>query len=497
MEETTMYLVLAISFVTVALNFLMRSRNQQFKNLPPSPFALPIIGHLHLMKQPIYQTIHNLSQKYGPIMSLRFGSRFVIIVNSPEAVEECFTKNDVILANRPPFCHGKYLNYNFTTMGAANYGDHWRNLRRIGNNEIFSPKRLNGFQELRKKEVGNLMKRVARVSGENAGKVELRSMILDLTFNIVMTMLAGKRYYGEDVSELEEALQFRDMMNQYGEFAKETHLGDLFPALSSIDYNGFVKRMKTLSKNMDLFLQRLLDEHRADRDRNTMINHLLTLQETQPQLYTDSIIKGLVMIMAVAGTRTSAASLEWAICNLLNNRHVLKKAKEELDTQLGQDQLIEEPDITKLHYLQGIISENLRLYPVAAMLVPHVASEHCTIGGYDVPPGTMVFANAWSIQRDPKVWDDPLSFKPERFLTGKTGAYKLMPFGLGRRSCPGEGLAYRLMTLTLGSLIQCFEWDTVDGEEINVDEKVATLMSRVQPLEVVMKARPDLAKILS
>ncbi|KAJ6289310.1 hypothetical protein OIU76_025175 [Salix suchowensis] len=108
-------------------------------------------------------------------------------------------------------------------------------------------------------------------------------------------MLAGKRYYGEDVSELEEALQFRDMMNQYGEFAKETHLGDLFPALSSIDYNGFVKRMKTLSKNMDLFLQRLLDEHRADRDRNTMINHLLTLQETQPQLYTDSIIKGLVM----------------------------------------------------------------------------------------------------------------------------------------------------------------------------------------------------------
>ncbi|KAJ6741065.1 P450 FAMILY 81 SUBFAMILY D POLYPEPTIDE 8 putative-RELATED [Salix purpurea] len=391
------------------------------------------------MKQPIYQTIHNLSQRYGPIMSLRFGSRFVIIVNSPEAVEECFTKNDVILANRPPFCHGKYLNYNFTTMGAANYGDHWRNLRRIGNNEIFSPKRLNGFQELRKKEVGNLMKRVARVSGENAGKVELRSMILDLTFNIVMTMLAGKRYYGEDVSELEEALQFRDMMNQYGEFAKETHLGDLFPALSSIDYNGFVKRMKTLSKNMDLFLQRLLDEHRADRDRNTMINHLLTLQETQPQLYTDSIIKGLVMIMAVAGTRTSAASLEWAICNLLNNRHVLKKAKEELDAQLGQDQLIEEPDITKLHYLQGIISENLRLYPVAAMLVPHVASEHCTIGGYDVPPGTMVFANAWSIQRDPKVWDDPFKLQAGEVPERKNWSVQADAVWIGKEILPRRG----------------------------------------------------------
>ncbi|KAJ6419220.1 hypothetical protein OIU84_029349 [Salix udensis] len=176
--------------------------------------------------------------------------------------------------------------------------------------------------------------------------------------------------------------------------------------------------------------------------------------------------------MAVAGTRTSAASLEWAICNLLNNRHVLKKAKEELDAQLGQDQLIEEPDITKTTLPSRYHLRELEI----------------------VPGGRHACA---ARRRDPKVWDDPLSFKPERFLTGKTGAYKLMPFGLGRRSCPGEGLAYRLMTLTLGSLIQCFEWDTVDGEEINVDEKVATLMSRVQPLEVVMKARPDLAKILS
>ncbi|KAG5245724.1 cytochrome P450 family protein [Salix suchowensis] len=444
--------------------FLIEDKKKQYKNLHPSPFALPVIGHLHLMKQPIYRTIHNLSQKYGPIMSLRFGSRFVVIVNSPEAVED-------------------YLNYNFTTMGAANYGDHWRNLRRIGNNEIFAPKRLNGFQELRKKEVKNLMKRVSRVSEENAWKVELRSMILDLTFNIVMTMLAGKRYYGED----------------HAEFAKETHLGDLFPILSNIDYNGFVKRMKTLSKNMDLFLQRLIEEHRADRDRNTMVNHLLALQETQPliQEYPKKEVHEPAGIMAVAGTRTSAASLEWAICNLLNNRHVLKKAKEELDTQLGQDHLIEEQDISKLHYLQGIISENLRLYPVAAMLVPHVASDYCTIGGYDVPPGTMVFANAWSIQRDPQVWDDPLNFKPERFLNGKAEAYKVMPFGLGRRSCPGEGLAHRLMTLTLGSLIQCFDWDTVDGKEINMDEKVATLMSRVHPLEVVLKARADLDNIIS
>ena len=113
------------------------------------------------------------------------------------------------------------------------------------------------------------------------------------------------------MSELEVALQFRDMMNQYAEFAKETHLVDLFPILSNIDYNGFVKRMKTLSKNMDLFLQRLIEEHRADRDRNTMVNHLLALQETQPQYYTDSIIKGLILV--------SLNSIH--ICNLIQQKY--------------------------------------------------------------------------------------------------------------------------------------------------------------------------------
>jgi hypothetical protein len=139
------YSLLLPCFVFLALStkFLLQKRKQgKISNLPPSPFALPIVGHLHLLKQPIQRTLHSLSEKHGPIFSLKLGSRLAVVISSPSAVEECFTKNDIVLANRPPFLINKYLNYNTTTMGTVEYGDHWRNLRRISALEIFSPAHL-------------------------------------------------------------------------------------------------------------------------------------------------------------------------------------------------------------------------------------------------------------------------------------------------------------------------------------------------------------------
>lgn len=126
----------------------------------------------------------------------------------------------------------------------------------------------------------------------------------------------------------------------------------------------------------------------------------------------------------MAGTETSAVALEWAMSNLLNSPEVLEKARVELDTQVGQDRLIEEADVTKLQYLQNIISETLRLHPPLSMLLPHLSSEDCTVGSYDVPRNTMLMVNAWAIHRDPKIWADPTSFKPERFENGPVDAHK-------------------------------------------------------------------------
>lgn len=186
------------------------------------------------------------------------------------------------------------------------------------------------------------------------------------------------------------------------------------------------------------------------------------------------------------------------MANLLNQPEVLKKAKDELDTQVGQDELIDESDLPKLHYLHDIISENLRLYPVAPLLVPHMSSADSTVGGYDVPARTVLFINAWAIHRDPTLWDEPTSFKPERFENGRVDqAYKLMPFGLGRRACPGDGLANRVMALTLGSLIQCFEWKRVSEKEIDMAEFTTITICKAEPLVVMCKTRPILDNVLS
>ncbi|KAF2299848.1 hypothetical protein GH714_004640 [Hevea brasiliensis] len=432
-------------------------------------------------------------------MSLRLGSHPAIVISSPSAVEECFTKNDIVLANRPDFSLGRYVNYNNTTLGAARYGDHWRNLRRISTVEILSSARLNQFRSIRNEEVSALLGRLHRVSSQGFAKVELRSAFCDLTTNVIMRMIAGKRYYGEEVieSSREEANKFREIIEEFFAYTEVTNLGDLFPILQWIDYGGFIKKLVRLAEKIDSSFQELIEEHRHNEDRNTMINHLLALQESQPQYYTDEIIKGLILVLLTAGTETSSTALEWAISNLLNNPNVLKKARVEINTQIGEDRLIDESDLPKLNYLQSIILENLRLCPVAPLLVPHLSSDDCTIGGFHVPSNTILFANVWAIQRDPKLWEDPTSFKPERFENGKAKAFKFLPFGLGRRACPGEGLANRTMGLTLGSLIQCFEWETVDGKEIDMTEKTTINMTKVIPLEVMCKSRPILDKVLS
>lgn len=200
--------------------------------------------------------------------------------------------------------------------------------------------------------------------------------------------------------------------------------------------------------------------------------------------------------MLVAGTDTSSVTLEWALSNLLNHPHTLTKARIELDEQIGQQRLVDEPDVSKLPYLRSIISETLRLYPAAPLLVPHYSSADCEVGGYDVPHDTIVLINAWAIHRDPELWEDPESFKPERFEVGDDEDHKLMPFGIGRRACPGTGLAQRVMSLTLGSLIQCFEWERVSQEEIDMTEGKGTTMPKADPLEAMCKARPIMSQVL-
>ncbi|XP_073125689.1 cytochrome P450 81Q32-like [Henckelia pumila] len=494
MDATWFYILLPLFLLLLALIFPSNVRNRK---LPPSPVpALPVIGHLHLLRPPMHRIYHKFSENLGPIFSLRFGTRLVVVVSSPAAAEECFTKNDVVLANRPRLTIGKYLGYNYTVLITSSYGEHWRNLRRLTTIEIFSSARLNMFQAIRQDEIKVLLRKLYQKSQHDYARVELKSLFSELSFNIIMRMVAGKRYFGES-EDNEQAKNFRELIKEAITYGGVSNPADFFPVLKWIDYNGKEKGMKRLSKEMDAFLQGLIDEHRRDKVKTTMIGHFLDLQESQPEYYTDSIIKGIIMVMLLAGTDTSSVTIEWAMSALLNHPQKLEKARAELDNNVGNNRLIDESEVPKLAYLQNIISETFRLFPAAPLLVPHESSDDCKIGGYDIPKGTILLVNAWAIHRDPMTWDDPASFNPERFEGKEIGGAKLLPFGMGRRSCPGSGLAQRVVGLALGSLIQCFEWRRTSQEMVDLSEGAGISMPKVIPLEAKCKARQVLRQVFS
>lgn len=174
---------------------------------------------------------------------------------------------------------------------------------------------------------------------------------------------------------------------------------------------------------------------------------------------------------------------------LLNHPETLDKAIAEIDACIGKDRVLEESDLPKLTYLQNIINETLRLFPPAALIVPHESSSECKVGGFDVSCGTMLLVNIWAIHRDRKQWLEPDKFIPERFENGEGGGFKFIPFGFGRRGCPGTRMAMRMVGLTLGSLLQCFEWARTTTEEMDMTEGPGITIPKIKPLEALYRPR--------
>ncbi|KFK28399.1 hypothetical protein AALP_AA8G510000 [Arabis alpina] len=485
----------------LAVAYLFRSKHN--KKLPPSPVGFPVIGHLHLLKEPIHRCLRDLSLNLGPVFSLRLGIRRVVVVTSASAAEEFLThQNDVVFANRPIITLGEIVAYNNTMVSLASYGDHWRKLRRVCTVEIFSAARLKDSVEIRRDEVRALLRtiHVATTTKEsNFVRLKLRPLLTGLTFNIIMRMVAGKSYYGEENDEDEEAREVRELLSEVFEFGGFTYVGDFLPILKLFDFDGYVKRGKKLGSKLDKFLQKLVDEHRRNRGKTefekTMIKHLLSLQESEPEYYTDDIIKGLVLVMLLAGTDTTAVTLEWAMSNLLNHPEVLARTKTEINYVVSSEgRLMGESDVNKCTLLNNVISETLRLYPAAPLLVPHQSSDNCIVAGFDIPRGSWLFVNAWAIQRDSKAWDEPETFKPERFES-ETHHGKFLPFGMGRRACPGMVLAQSVLGLALGSLVQCFDWERDDDVAVDMSEGRGLTMPKAVPLVAKCKASPILDNV--
>ncbi|XP_044510242.1 cytochrome P450 81C13-like isoform X2 [Mangifera indica] len=449
MEKLYSHLALVFSvFLLIKLVFVRFSR----RNLPPSPLALPVIGHLHLLKKkPLPQALETLSSKYGPVLHLQFGSKSVLVVSSPSAIEECFTKNDIVFANRPRSSVGDHFTYNYTAITWAPYGHLWRSLRRFSVVEVFSSSGLRRSSSILENEISRLLRLVLKQSRSGNQEVELRILFNILTTNITMMIVAGKPAIEDEAAAADLGIA-KEFLSEFKEkfFAGVAmDMRDLFPILRLIGYKGRVE--KILSK-----------------------------------------------VMLVAGVDTTAITLEWAMSLLLNHPEALKKLRAEIDDKIEDGRLLNELDLVNLPYLACVIHETLRLYPPTPLLLPHLSSESCTVGGYDIPQGTMLIVNAWAMHRDPKVWDEPSKFMPERFEAASGGreGFKYIPFGSGRRACPGAAMAVRTASMFLGSLTRCFDWEKV-GKEVDMSEQCGISLTKAKPFVAKCRPRQNMIEMLS
>ncbi|KAI8534996.1 hypothetical protein RHMOL_Rhmol10G0140700 [Rhododendron molle] len=462
MELTLPYVAASVFLLLVAFKFLSQKIHHSRPNIPPSPPSLPVIGHLHLL----HRTFHNLSETLRPrshllpplrvstrrshflvygrrrmlhqkrhrpsqppprhdreILALQVHHRHLLPVRRPLAQPPPphVPRN---LLHQPPQRlpinpAGRNKALTAIVLHIGRYGTY----RPLKNSRprhpipatyhryVPIPIHRDRYRDLKL----CLLRQLHQKSSTDFAKVEMKSKLYGLTFNIIVRMIAGKRYYGDDLEDSAEAAEFRELVSKAFEYAGSWNATDYVPVLGWIDYKGFEKNLAKFHKRLDVIFQALIDERRWDESKNTTIDHLLSLQESQPDYYTDTIIKGLISVMILAGTDISAVTFEWAMSFLVNHPQVLQKARAEVDAHVGQDRLIDEHDVQKLPYLQAIISETMRLCPPAPLLVPHMSSDDCTIAGYNIPRDTIFMVNAWAIHRDPKVWDDPTSFKPDRF----------------------------------------------------------------------------------
>ncbi|KAL2923634.1 Isoflavone 2'-hydroxylase [Bienertia sinuspersici] len=493
MEIEIIYTVIPLFAIVFFLYKIILSYKLINKKLPPSPPSLPILGHLHLLKPPFHRALEALSKRYGPIFSLQLGFQPVLVVTSPQGAEECFTQNDVVFANRPKLIVGEYLGYNHSLLIWTPYGDHWRNLRRVAATTMLSLRRINEAGPTRKAEIRNLISELLQYSKSSDGggtqKVNLNATFAKVARNFVMRVVNGKTWEKMIITSPANLMTICDFL----------------PILKWVGFKGIVKNLKEMKKKRDGFLQSLVDECRERRKEKlsvghlTLVEQLLDMQEADPEYYTDEVLKGMIVVMLLAGSETTARTLEWAMSNLLNHPEVLAKAKAEIDLNVGKERLVDDSDLPKLKYLHCIINETLRLFPPAPLLVPHCASRDCTIGGFHVKKGTMLLVNAWALQRDPSLWhDEPTTFKPERFENEKEG-YKFMPFGLGRRACPGNNLALRNVALTVATLIQCFDWELTEDGLVDLNEKHghgAIIIPKDKPLEAICHPRSSMKDVL-
>ncbi|XP_010910121.1 cytochrome P450 71A1 [Elaeis guineensis] len=459
--------------------------------LPPGPRRLPIIGNLHQLGELPYRSLCLLSEKHGPLMSLKLGSTPTLIISSSDMACEILKTQDLIFCTRPPLVAHKRYSYGGLDMAFAPYGEQWRQVRRICMLEVFSAKRVLAFQSIREEEIETLIQTIIR--NTSSSPVNLSEMLLCLFNNITSREVFNRRFSGDgECTRSNNHDLIREIMSIMGGFC----LGDFFPSMEWLDVlTGLRGRIERSFHGLDELLEEEINKHiNAKGNHDDFIDVLLGLQK-DPSLgfiLTRDQMKAIIMNVFLGGSDTSASTIEWAMSELMKNPKIMKKAQDEIRGLLGNKGKVEECGIQKLHYLKLVIKEVLRLHPPAPLLIPRECMHDCKINGYDIPKKTMVYINAWAIGRDPNNWQDAEAFVPERFeendISYKGQHFDFIPFGSGRRICPGMSLGLVATEIALANLLYRFNWELPNGmsrEDFGMEEHFGLVIHRRSPLLLV------------
>ncbi|KAA3456030.1 Cytochrome P450 superfamily protein [Gossypium australe] len=492
------YALLLTFFTTLVSFFFITSRSKQkFKNgkkLPPGPRPLPIIGNLHMLGQLPHRSLSNLAKKYGSIMSIRLGNVPTIVVSSPEAAELFLKVHDVVFASRPKLQFADYVSYGNKGLAFAPYGSYWRTVRKWCTSQLLSSSKVELFEPIRRREVESLMDRIKRAAASGQ-VVDLSAKAVELMENIMYRMIIGRSK--DDKFDLKPLIQ--EILRLSGHF----NIADYVPFLAPLDLQDLVPQFEAIREGCDNFLEEIINEHQQDKHKgqkkhrdfvDVMLSHLdqpmNPNDESQLHIIDRTNIKAIILDMITGALDTSTVAIEWAFSEILKHPRVKTHLQKELEGVVGMTRMVEEADLPKLTYLDMVLKESLRLHPVAPLLMPRESLEDITINEYHIPKKSRILINTWAIGRDSNVWSDNANdFFPERFVNSNIDIrghnFQLIPFGSGRRGCPGMQMGLTNVRLVLAQLVHCFEWELPDGmlpSDLSMSEKFGLTAPRAKHL---------------
>ncbi|XP_051152769.1 cytochrome P450 71D95-like isoform X2 [Andrographis paniculata] len=480
---------LIIFFLIRIFNPWRRRRNPQ--NLPPSPPKLPVIGHLHhLLGGLPHQVLARLSRKYGRVLLLHLGEISTVVISSPAAAKQVLKDQDPACADRPKTIGLEIMWYNYSDLAFCPYNDQWRQLRKICVLELLSSKNVKSFGYIREDEASHLISTVQSFAASREA-INLTETILRFSSSVICRAALGK-----DQTANGDALI--EMMKKALSMAGGFELADLFPSSKLLNLLCLNKyRLMWMHRKLDSILDDIVDEHKlrkgGEYGGEDIVDAMLRInrsEDGQDSISKDNI-KAIIFDMFSGGTETTSTTIDWAMAELMKNPRVMAKAQAELREILKEKKTINSGDIEEMKYLKLVIKETLRLHPPMPLL-PRACRDKCMVNGYSIPLKSKILVNVWAIGRDHEYWDEAEMFKPERFEDSSRdffgNNFDYLPFGTGKRICPGINFGLANVELPLARLLYHFDWRMPDGmeeNEIDMTEGSGITVSRKNDLFLV------------